>query len=125
MTQFASSVIAAPPLSDQWYELTLPESSDRIQRPAVRSISPDADLPSDIAYLAGHNGTATSSAEPAKLALSGLGQQRHVSVFSPDSSEPLGAASLRSVNACVVILRELRRVLPAGSTLRLCITSAA
>ncbi len=110
---------SVPAFRDAWYDLTLEQSSDKTQHPVLQPLADVPALYTDIAYGAGTPGSTTHLPEFAKVVLTGLPGDCTVSVFANGLSKPIGEKRLGRTTACVVFLRELTRVLPAGTTFKL------
>lgn len=110
---------SVPSFRGCWYDLVLEKSSDQTQRPIVAPLADIPGLYSDITYAAGSAGTKIRYPEFAKIALNGLPGNCTVSVFANGLSKPIGEKRIGRYTACVVFLRELTRVLPAGTTVKL------
>jgi hypothetical protein len=108
-----------PTFQGGWYDIVLEQSSDKTQHPVIQPLADIPVLYSDIAYGAGTSGSKTHQPEFAKIVLSGLPGNCHISVFANGLSKPIGEKRLSRTTACVVFLRELTRVLPAGTVLKL------
>ena len=108
-----------PSFRGAWYDLVLDESSDKSQDPVLTPLSGTPSLYTDITYGAGSAGSTTHRPEFAKVVLAGLPGDCIVSVFANGLSKPIGEKRLSKFTACVVFLRELTRVLPAGTTFKL------
>ncbi len=108
-----------PGFRGAWYDLVLEESSDKTQHPVLKSLADAPALFNDIAYGAGTSGSPTHQPEFAKVVLTGLPENCTISVFANGLSKPIGEKRLSRTTACVVFLRELTRVLPAGTTFKL------
>lgn len=110
---------AIPTFRGAWYDFILDESSDKSQHPVIKPLSDIPTLYSDVAYGAGTSGSKTHRPEFAKVVLTGLPADCTISVYANGLTKPIGEKRLGKTSACVIFLRELTRVLPAGTTLKL------